>query len=78
VVRKFALETKKLMHSLCPIDRANKKTRLNLDTLDALMRVSLYEFGVEFMDWNGIGMVFLNRWKPPQESTSRVHGQYKK
>jgi hypothetical protein len=24
VVRKFALETEKLMHSLCPTDRANK------------------------------------------------------
>jgi hypothetical protein len=24
VVRKFTLETRKLMHSLCPIDRANK------------------------------------------------------
>ena len=24
VVRKFALETKKSMHSLCPIDGANK------------------------------------------------------
>ena len=27
---------------------------LNLDTLDALTRVSLNVFEVEFMDWNGI------------------------
>ena len=26
VVEKFALETQKLMHSICPIDKANKKT----------------------------------------------------
>ena len=28
VVKKFALETKKLMHSLCPTDRANKPSHL--------------------------------------------------
>ena len=30
--------------------RSERRTRLNLDTLDALMRVSLNGFGIEFMD----------------------------
>ena len=34
--------------------RTERKTRLNLDNLDALMRVSLNGFGVEFLNWNGI------------------------
>ena len=34
--------------------KSEKRTCLNLDTLDALMRVSLNKLGVEFMDWNGI------------------------
>ena len=41
--------------------KSEKRTRLNLDTLDASMRVSLNGFGVEFMNWNGI----LNLGKPP-------------
>ena len=47
--------------------KSDKRTRLNLDTLDALIRVSLNGFGVEFMDWNHI----LNLGKPPQEPTKR-------
>jgi hypothetical protein len=35
------------------------RTCLNLDTLDALIRVSLNNLGVEFMDWNGI----FDTWK---------------
>ena len=34
--------------------KSEKRTCLNLDTLEALMRVSLNSLGVEFMDWNGI------------------------
>ena len=34
--------------------KSERRTRLNLDTLDALMRVSLNGFRVEFMDCNGI------------------------
>ena len=34
--------------------KSEKITRLNLDTVDHLMRVSLNGFGVEFMDWNGM------------------------
>ena len=34
--------------------KSERRTCLNLDTLDALMRVSLNNLGVEFMDWNGI------------------------
>ena len=30
--------------------KSKRRTRLNLDTLDALMRVRLNGFGVEFMD----------------------------
>jgi hypothetical protein len=39
--------------------KSERKTCLNLDTLDALMRVSLNSLGVEFMDWNGI----FDSWK---------------
>ena len=34
--------------------KSKRITKLNLDTLDVLMKVSLNGFGVEFMDWNGI------------------------
>ena len=34
--------------------KSEKRTCLNLDTLDALVRVSLNILGVEFMDWKGI------------------------
>ena len=34
--------------------KSKRRTRLNLDTLDALMKVSLKGFVVEFIDWNGI------------------------
>jgi hypothetical protein len=51
-----------MMHVRPPVTRSDtqevihieNRTRLNLDTLDVLMRVSLDGFGVEFMDWNGI------------------------
>jgi hypothetical protein len=33
--------------------KSERRTCLNLDTLDALMRVSLNNLGVEFVDWNG-------------------------
>jgi hypothetical protein len=33
--------------------KSERRICLNLDTLDALMRVSLNNLGVEFMDWNG-------------------------
>ena len=39
--------------------KSERRTRLNLDTLDAYMTVSLNGFGVEFMDWNGI----FESWK---------------
>ena len=39
--------------------KADRRIGLNLDTLDASMRVSLAGFGVEFMDWNGI----FESWK---------------
>ena len=32
--------------------KSERTTRLNFDTLDALMRVGLNGFGVEIMDWN--------------------------
>ena len=35
-----------------------RRTRLNLDTLDAFIRVSLTWFGVHFMDWIG----FFESW----------------
>ena len=38
-----------------------------LDTLDALMRVSLNGFGVEFMDWNGI----FDSWKTAPRTNKR-------
>ena len=47
--------------------KSERRTRLNLDTLDALMRVSLNGFGVEFMDWNGI----FESWK----TTTRTNKQ---
>ena len=34
--------------------KIKNRTRLNLDTLDALMKVSLNGFGVVFMNWKGI------------------------
>jgi hypothetical protein len=34
--------------------KSEMRTCLNVDTLDALMRVSLNNLGVEFIDWNGI------------------------
>ena len=34
--------------------KSKRRTRLNLDTIDALVRVSLIGFGVKFMEWNGI------------------------
>ena len=37
VVRKFTLETKKLMHSLCPTDRANKPCKRSCNRLVATM-----------------------------------------
>ena len=39
--------------------KISARTCLNLDTLDALMRVSLNSLGVDFMDWNGI----FDTWK---------------
>jgi hypothetical protein len=33
--------------------KSKRQTRLNLDTPDALMRVSLNGYEAEFMDWNG-------------------------
>jgi hypothetical protein len=39
--------------------KSERRTRLNLDTLDALMRVSLNGLGVEFMDWDSI----FESWK---------------
>ena len=39
--------------------KSERKTCLNIDTLDALMRVSLNSLEVEFMDWNGI----FDTWK---------------
>jgi hypothetical protein len=39
--------------------KSKKRTCLNLDTLDTLMRVSLNKLRVEFMDWNGI----FDTWK---------------
>ena len=41
--------------------KSERRTRLNLDTLDALMRVSPNGFGAEFMDWNCI----FESWKTP-------------
>ena len=41
--------------------KSERRTRLNLDTLDALMRVSLNGFGAEFMDWHCI----FEFWKTP-------------
>ena len=43
------------------------RTRLNHDTLDPLMRVSLNGFGVEFMNWNGI----FESWKTATRSNKR-------
>ena len=34
--------------------KSERRTRLNLDTLDTLMRVDLNGFVVEFMNWIGI------------------------
>ena len=34
--------------------KSKRQSRLNIDTIDASMRVSLNGFEVEFMDWNGI------------------------
>ena len=47
--------------------KSKRKTRLNLDTLVALMRVSLNGFGVEFMNWNGI----FESWKTATRSNKR-------
>ena len=47
--------------------KSKKKTRLKLDTLDALVRVSLIGFEVEFMDWNGI----FESWKLVTKTNKR-------
>ena len=47
--------------------KSERRTCLNLDTLDALMRVSLNSLGVEFMDWNGI----FDTWKTATVTNKR-------
>ena len=47
--------------------KSKRRTCLNLDTLDALMRVSLNSLGVEFMDWNGI----FDTWKTATVTNKR-------
>jgi hypothetical protein len=39
--------------------KSERRARVNLDTLNVLMRVSLNGFGVEFMNWNGV----FETWK---------------
>ena len=47
--------------------KSERTTRLNLDTLDALTRVSLNGFKVELMDWNGI----FETWKTATRTNKR-------
>ena len=47
--------------------KSERRTCLNLDTLDALMRVSLNSLGVDFMDWNGI----FDSWKTATSTNKR-------
>jgi hypothetical protein len=47
--------------------KSKRRICLNLDTLDALMRVSLNSLGVEFMDWNGS----FDTWKTATVTNKR-------
>jgi hypothetical protein len=47
--------------------KSEMRTCLNLDTLAALMRVSLNSLGVEFIDWNGI----FDTWKTATVTNKR-------
>ena len=53
VVRKFALETEKLMHSLCPTDRANKSKQYwhKLGTISTIFTVGETLFTFERIVW---------------------------
>ena len=53
--------------------KSERRTRLNLDTPDALIRVSLNGFRVEFMDWNCI----FESWKITTITNKRRALSYK-
>ena len=54
--------------------KSERRTCLNLYTLDALMRVGLNSLGVEFMDRNGI----FDTWKTTTVPTSVGHCHFKR
>ena len=48
--------------------KSERRTRLDLDTLGALIWVNLNGFGVEFMDWSGI----FGFWKIATRNNKRM------